>query len=50
MIRRHAAGFPRGSNDFDERGELDLTYIDRWSLRVDVQNLVRTIPAAFEGR
>jgi exopolysaccharide biosynthesis polyprenyl glycosylphosphotransferase len=40
----------RGSNDFDERAELDLAYIDRWSFWLDLKILVRTIPAAFAGR
>ena len=40
----------RGSNDFDDRAELDLSYIDRWTLWLDVKILLRTIPAAFEGR
>ncbi len=40
----------RQSDDFEERAELDLAYIDRWSLWLDAQILLRTIPAAFEGR
>ena len=40
----------RRSNSFDERAELDLAYIDRWSFWLDLKILVRTIPAAFEGR
>ena len=40
----------RSSDDFEERAELDLAYIDRWSLWLDAQILLRTIPAAFEGR
>ena len=35
---------------FDKWVEDDLEYIDRWSLWLDVQILVRTIPAALEGR
>ena len=35
--------------DFDDRATLDLDYIDRWSLWLDVKILARTIPAAFEG-
>ena len=38
------------TGDFDERAELDLAYIDRWSLWLDAKILLRTIPAAFEGR
>jgi exopolysaccharide biosynthesis polyprenyl glycosylphosphotransferase len=40
----------RQSDDFDERAQLDLDYIDRWSLWLDVKILARTIPAALEGR
>jgi exopolysaccharide biosynthesis polyprenyl glycosylphosphotransferase len=40
----------RRSNSFDERAELDLAYIDRWSFWLDLKILLRTIPAAFEGR
>jgi exopolysaccharide biosynthesis polyprenyl glycosylphosphotransferase len=40
----------RGSEDFDDRANLDLSYIDRWSLWLDFTILARTIPAAFEGR
>jgi exopolysaccharide biosynthesis polyprenyl glycosylphosphotransferase len=40
----------RRNDDFDERAQLDLDYIDRWSLWLDVKILARTIPAALEGR
>jgi exopolysaccharide biosynthesis polyprenyl glycosylphosphotransferase len=40
----------RGSDDFDGRAELDLSYIDRWSLWLDFKIMARTLPAAFEGR
>ena len=40
----------RHDDDFDNRAQLDLTYIDRWSLWLDLQILARTIPAALEGR
>lgn len=40
----------RRSEGFDDRASLDLSYIDRWSLWMDVKILARTIPAAFEGR
>ena len=36
--------------DFDRWVEADLEYIDRWSLWLDVKILLRTIPAALEGR
>ena len=35
---------------FDKWVEDDLEYIDRWSLWLDLQIMVRTIPAALEGR
>jgi hypothetical protein len=40
----------RRNDDFDERAQLDLDYIDRWSLWLDFKILARTIPAALEGR
>jgi exopolysaccharide biosynthesis polyprenyl glycosylphosphotransferase len=40
----------RMNREFDDRAELDLAYIDRWSLMLDMKILLRTIPAAFEGR
>ena len=40
----------RRNDDFDERATLDLDYIDRWSLWLDVKILARTIPAALDGR
>ena len=40
----------RHSDEFEKRAELDLAYIDRWSFWLDVRILLRTIPAAFEGR
>jgi exopolysaccharide biosynthesis polyprenyl glycosylphosphotransferase len=40
----------RRDEDFDNRAELDLSYIDRWSLWLDLKILLRTIPAALEGR
>ena len=36
--------------DFDEWLRLDLEYIERWSLRLDVAILLRTIPAVLSGR
>jgi lipopolysaccharide/colanic/teichoic acid biosynthesis glycosyltransferase len=29
--------------------ELDLEYIDRWSVWLDLQILIRTIPAVLKG-
>jgi len=40
----------RREPDFDRWVEADLEYIDRWSLLLDVQILLRTIPAAVQGR
>ena len=40
----------RQGEDFDQRVELDLEYIERWSMRLDLEILVRTIPAMFKGR
>jgi exopolysaccharide biosynthesis polyprenyl glycosylphosphotransferase len=36
--------------DFDEWMELDLAYIDNWSLGLDLKILARTIPAVLVGR
>lgn len=40
----------RHEPEFDRWVQDDLEYIDRWSLMLDLQILVRTIPAALEGR
>jgi len=40
----------RRSDSFEEAAELDLAYIDRWSLWLDIRILARTIPAAVQGR
>jgi exopolysaccharide biosynthesis polyprenyl glycosylphosphotransferase len=40
----------RRAPGFDDRANLDLSYIDRWSLWLDMKILAKTIPAAFEGR
>jgi exopolysaccharide biosynthesis polyprenyl glycosylphosphotransferase len=39
----------RSSIPFDKWMELDLQYIDKWSLWLDVQILLRTIPAVLKG-
>jgi exopolysaccharide biosynthesis polyprenyl glycosylphosphotransferase len=39
----------RSSIAFDKWMELDLQYIDRWSLWLDLRILVRTIPAVLKG-
>jgi lipopolysaccharide/colanic/teichoic acid biosynthesis glycosyltransferase len=35
---------------FDDRAELDLRYIDQWSLRMDLAILLRTVPAVLLAR
>jgi exopolysaccharide biosynthesis polyprenyl glycosylphosphotransferase len=40
----------RSNISFDRWIELDLHYIDHWSLLLDVKILAKTIPAVFEGR
>ena len=35
----------RLDEDFDQRAELDLDYIDRWSLRLDLAIVLKTVPA-----
>ncbi len=39
----------RNSIDFDSWMELDLDYIDRWSLQLDLQILLKTIPVVIRG-
>ncbi len=40
----------RRDEDFDLWVELDLAYIDRWSVWLDLKIMVRTIPAMLQGR
>ncbi len=40
----------RGEADFDRWVELDLAYIDRWSIWLDLKIMLRTIPAMLQGR
>ncbi len=40
----------RHEPDFDRWVAADLEYIDRWSLWLDLSIMLRTIPAAFNGR
>jgi exopolysaccharide biosynthesis polyprenyl glycosylphosphotransferase len=40
----------RRDEDFDRWVELDLAYIDRWSVWLDLKIIVRTIPAMLQGR
>jgi lipopolysaccharide/colanic/teichoic acid biosynthesis glycosyltransferase len=39
----------RNSADFDEWVRFDLEYIDRWSVFLDLQILIRTVPAVLRG-
>jgi exopolysaccharide biosynthesis polyprenyl glycosylphosphotransferase len=39
----------RSSISFEKWMELDLQYIDKWSLRLDLEILVKTIPAVLRG-
>lgn len=40
----------RRDEDFDRRARLDLAYIDRWSVWLDLKIMLRTPLAMFEGR
>jgi exopolysaccharide biosynthesis polyprenyl glycosylphosphotransferase len=40
----------RREDDFDKWVALDLAYIDRWSVLLDLKIMVRTIPAMLQGR
>jgi exopolysaccharide biosynthesis polyprenyl glycosylphosphotransferase len=40
----------RNAIDFDNWMKLDLAYIDTWSLRLDVQILLRTVPVVLTAR
>ena len=40
----------RRDEDFDHRARLDLAYIDRWSLWLDLRIMLRTVPALLQGR
>ena len=39
----------RNSIGFEEWMELDLQYIDEWSIWLDLQILARTVPAVWRG-
>jgi len=39
----------RGDADFDRWTRLDLEYIDRWSLMLDLKIMLRTIPAVLKA-
>jgi lipopolysaccharide/colanic/teichoic acid biosynthesis glycosyltransferase len=40
----------RSELTFDDWIRLDLQYIDQWSLRLDLQILLRTVPTVIQGR
>jgi len=40
----------RSDIDYDERTRLDMHYIRNWSIWLDLQLLMRTIPAVLKGR
>ena len=40
----------RSNTDFDRWIELDLEYIDNWSLTLDAEILFKTVPAVLRGR
>jgi len=40
----------RSDIPFDDWIQLDLAYIDRWSLRLDLWIMARTVPAVLTGR
>jgi len=40
----------RGEQDFDRWVELDLDYIERWSIWLDFSIIFRTLPAMLQGR
>ena len=40
----------RFDEEFDDRAALDLDYIDRWSLWLDLKIILRTVPAMIQGR
>jgi lipopolysaccharide/colanic/teichoic acid biosynthesis glycosyltransferase len=39
----------RSNLSFDRWIELDLQYIDGWSLLLDLRILLKTVPAVFQG-
>jgi lipopolysaccharide/colanic/teichoic acid biosynthesis glycosyltransferase len=40
----------RNTVDFEEWMQMDLLYVDQWSLLLDLKILVRTIPAVLGGK
>jgi exopolysaccharide biosynthesis polyprenyl glycosylphosphotransferase len=40
----------RRDDDFDRWVQLDLAYIDRWSIWLDLKIMLKTIPAMLQGR
>lgn len=39
----------RSNTTYDERVALDMDYIDKWSVLLDIQILLKTIPAVLKG-
>jgi lipopolysaccharide/colanic/teichoic acid biosynthesis glycosyltransferase len=39
----------RSNTDFDRWVQLDLAYIDNWSLALDMRILLKTVPAVLSG-
>ena len=39
----------RSNTDFERWVRLDLQYIDNWSLSLDMEILIKTVPAVFSG-
>ena len=39
----------RSNTSYDERVNLDMQYIDHWSIFMDVKILLKTIPAVMKG-
>ena len=40
----------RSDIDFDRRSELDIYYMENWSVMMDIVLLLRTIPVVISGR
>ncbi len=39
----------RSNTSYDERVNLDMQYIDNWSIFMDIAFLLKTIPAVMKG-
>jgi lipopolysaccharide/colanic/teichoic acid biosynthesis glycosyltransferase len=40
----------RSDIDYEERVRLDMNYIRNWTIWLDIQLLIRTIPAVLRGK